>query len=84
VCVMVLVHLLILAGVLKQSVTDCRGHTGIPSGVVTSLLCVFGTCASASDCGNKKTKINLPKQRIPWLYMDHLFVLFILGYFSVS
>lgn len=42
--------------------------------MVTSLwrVCVRAVCMRASDCVNKKTKINLPKQHIPWQYTGHL------------
>lgn len=72
----------------KHCVTDCRGAQASPLGVVTSLFifkcfffylffCMFGVrvvyeSERLRDV-NKKTKINLPKQHIPWQYMGHLF-----------
>lgn len=35
-------------------------------------VCVRAVCTRVSDCVNKKTKINLPKQHIPWQYTGHL------------
>lgn len=59
---------------VKTQRDQLQGRTSIPLGVVTSLLrvCVRVLCTRASDCVNKKTKINLPKQHIPWQYMGHL------------
>lgn len=70
-------RLLVQAGVLKHSVTDCRGAQASPR-VWLQAFRVFGVlCMRVSDGVNKKTKINLPKQHIPRQYMGHLFLYFL-------